>query len=433
MIVSLLLIFAILCGLLLLQGLVRRGAIYEYPFLAGATFAGFALPQFVGLAQNPFLPSGALEATLIMATLCAAMCWIGAAMARPPMLSRGWIFDEKRLLIVSAALTLAGAYFYYTISQLPEEMLKNTQWTGLPVAYLFFARMLTYGFAIAVLLVVRNGSRVALLLALFGASFYFDSIVIGGRRQDLVEFSTIIMMALWFKRKWCLPRSVMLSGLLLGTLFINSVGDYRAATMGDAGPEWNKVLDIDFVGNLERLTNQGGAELTNAVYNIAAASRTMNFDFGAYHWNSMIFSYVPAQLVGHDLKESLYLALADPAFDEYLYTPPLGSTSTGLSDTFQSFWYFGSLEFFVIAFVMQRLWWAARDGRVMAQLLYMLLLVQALEAITHGTHQFVAPWIHAAIFLLPAMLWARKSTSARPPLAIQDTWRSDRLARQLRG
>lgn len=414
----LLLTFAALCGLLLLQGLIgRRGAIYEYPFLSGATFAGFVLPQLIGLAHDRFLPPGALESTLIMAILCISMCWLGARMADRSASGSAWHFDEKRLLIASAILSLCGAYFYYKISQLPAEMVTNVRWTGLPVAYLFFARMMTYGFALAVLLVARNGSRVALLLALFGASFYFESIVIGGRRQDLVEFGTIMLMAFWFQRNWCLPRSVMLAALVVGALFINSVGEYRAATLGDTGPRWDDVSKIDFIGNLEQLSERGGAELTNAVYNIGAVSRTMNFDLGAFHWNAIVFSYVPAQLVGRDLKESLYLPLADPAHDEYLYSPPLGSTSTGLSDSFHSFWYFGCLEFFIVAFIMQRLWWVARGGNLLAQLLYMLLPVQALQVITHDTHHFVAPWIHFAIFVLPLILWARRSRSVPPPAA----------------
>jgi hypothetical protein len=157
----------------------------------------------------------------------------------------------------------------------------------------------------------------------------------------------------------------------------------------------------------------------------------MNFDLGAYHWNAIVFSYVPAQLVGRDLKESLYLPLADPALDEYLYSPPLGSTSTGFSDSFHSFWYFGCLEFFIVAFIMQRLWWVARGGNLMAQLLYMLFPVQALQVITHDTHHFVAPWIHIAIFLLPLMLWARRPRSVSPP-AVSDKFRGERLAVQLR-
>jgi hypothetical protein len=412
---------------LVLQGLLHRGSIYQYPFLAGAVFLGFVLPQLVGLARNPFLPTGALEATLVMAVLCASMCWLGAAMAGRRTSGGFWTFYDGRLLLASAAMSLGGAYFYYEITQLPEEMF-TSQWTGLPVAYLFFARMLTYGFAIAVLLAAKNGSRLALLVASFGALFYLHGIVIGGRRQDTVEFLTIILMALWFQRKWCVPRSAMIAGLVFGALFINSVGDYRAVASGEGGPQWDAMLDIDFIGNLDRLTEQGGPELTNAVYNIGAVNRTMSFDFGAYHWNALVFSYVPAQLVGRDLKQSLYLPLSDVAFNQYYYTPLLGSTPTGLSDAFQSFWYFGCLKFFLIAFVMQKLWCAARDGSEMAQLLYMLLPPQAMQAITHDTHHFVGPWVHIALFLLPAMLLTRRRPRGRSDPLVRGEHRAYRPA-----
>jgi hypothetical protein len=284
--------------------------------------------------------------------------------------------------------------------------LENTQWTGLPVAYLFFARILTYGFALAVLLYARNGSRLALAVAAYGALFYLDRIVIAGRRQDLVEFLTIVLLAFWFQRGWCLPRWAMIIGMLAGGLFINSIGDYRSLSMEQRGPQWDKIANIDFVGNLARITEHGGAEVRNAVYNIAAVSRSMELDFGLSHWNLVVFAYVPAQLVGSEIKQSLLIPLPQP-LQESFYQPALGSTWTGLSDAFQSLWYLGCLKFFLIAYLMQKLWRAAR-GNLTAQLAYMLMPVYALEAITHSTQRFIDPWIHFAIFLLPALLLSRR-------------------------
>lgn len=405
--------FVILCALLLLQGMFQRGRIYQYPFLAGAVFAGFALPQLVGLLSDPFLPEGAFEATLIMANLVAAMCWLGSAAVQKPMRAFDWNYDDRRLVYVAAGMSLLGGYFYYALSRLPVEMTGVSQWTGLPVAYLFFARILTYGFALGVLIYARTGSRAALLVACYGGIFALDRIVNAGRRQDLIEFLTIIMLAFWFQRNRCVPRPVMLAGLVLGALFINSIGDYRAAAENADGPTWDRVSEIDFVGNFSRLSEDGGAELRNAVYNIAAVRRSMKFDLGLSHWNALVFSYVPAQLVGTALKQSLYLPVPQPAFEEYLYTPPMGSTWTGLSDSFQSFWYFGCLKFFLIAFVMQKLWLAAQGGNLTAQLLYMLMPVYALEAITHTTQYFISPWVHVAIFLLPALMLARRRGDRR--------------------
>jgi hypothetical protein len=150
----------------------------------------------------------------------------------------------------------------------------------------------------------------------------------------------------------------------------------------------------------------------NAVYDIAAVSRSQEFDFGLYHWNLTVFAYVPAQLVGSGIKESLTLDLPQPA-QESFYRPAIGSTWTGLSDAFGSFWYFGCLKFFLIAYWMQKFWLAARAGNLTAQLIYMLIPAYALEAVTHSTQRFLDPWIHFAVFLLPALLLARRRVNKR--------------------
>jgi hypothetical protein len=62
---------------------------------------------------------------------------------------------------------------------------------------------------------------------------------------------------------------------------------------------------------------------------------------------------------------------------------------------------------------MQKLWLAARCGGMTAQLLYMLLVVHAMEAITHTTQNFVNPWVHIALFLMPALLLARRSIKSQ--------------------
>ena len=105
------------------------------------------------------------------------MCGIGWSAARRPFEGPYWTFDERRLLGVSAFLSLFGAFFFYKISQLPDEMRLATQMTGLPVAYLFFAALLTYGFAIAVFCFAKQRSRAALAIAAFDSLFYLNAIV----------------------------------------------------------------------------------------------------------------------------------------------------------------------------------------------------------------------------------------------------------------
>jgi len=45
--------------------------------------------------------------------------------------------------------------------------------------------------------------------------------------------------------------------------------------------------------------------------------------------------------------------------------------------------------------------------------MYMLIPAYALEAITHTTQRFIDPWPHLAVFLLPALLLARRRAKNR--------------------
>src|SRR5271155_3192577 len=156
---TLLLIFAVVCAGLLVWGMREKGRIYEFPFLAGATWTGFVLLQLIGLRHNEDLPENALNRTIIMAILCAAMCWLGYQWSCRPLRRFNWPLDDDKLLWGSAVLTLAGAWFFYKISRLSEDLTEISQWTGLPVAYLFFASVLSYGFALAALVWARQKSR----------------------------------------------------------------------------------------------------------------------------------------------------------------------------------------------------------------------------------------------------------------------------------
>jgi hypothetical protein len=236
----LLIIFAVVCAGLLAWGMREKGRIYEFPFLAGATFTAFVLPQLIGLRNDTALPDYALEKTTFMSILCAGMCYLGYIARPKPMQALDWKFDHNKLMGASAALTLMGAYFFYGLSRLPEDLKESSTWSGLPVAYLFFAQILAYGFALAVLTYAATGSRLALWIALFGSLFYLDRIFLAGRRGVTLEFAFILVLSFWFGRKLSLPRPVILAAVILGTLALYSTGDYRAVAMDDDASKWNR-------------------------------------------------------------------------------------------------------------------------------------------------------------------------------------------------
>jgi hypothetical protein len=408
----LLIAFAVVCAGLLAWGMREKGRIYEFPFLAGATFAAFVLPQLIGLRNDIVLPEYALEKTTFMSILCAGMCYLGYIARPKPLQMLDWKFDHNKLMGASAALTLIGAYFFFGLSRLPEDLREAAQWTGLPVAYLFFAQILGYGFALAVLTYATTRSRWALWIALFGSLFYVDRIFLTGRRGVTLEFAFIVLLCFWFGRKFSLPRPLMLAAVIFGTLLLHSTGDYRAVAMDDEAFRWKQLKEISFLENLKQQMTEGGVELENAVFQIAATDETKNLDFGLFHWNTLVSNYVPAQLLGENFKQSLMAPMQeDDSYVLFGHVPSLGSTMTGMVDAFGSFWYFGCLKFFLIGLVLRKVYAAAAQGHLIARVCYMLIITDALHTITHHTQWFVSPWVHMALFLGPALFFARARVS----------------------
>jgi hypothetical protein len=405
----LILLLLSLCIWLMLVGVSRPGKIYEYPFLAGATFLGFVLPQLPALANDPFLPPDAFARTALFTILCATMCGVGWAAGKRPFRAMRWDLDERCLLWVAAILSLAGAFFYFKISHLPAELLPTNQiWTGSPVMYLFFARLLTYGLAIAALCFARCPSKFALCIILFDTFFYMDRILIAGRRSEAADFILIIALAAWFHRGIAVPRTLALIGVVAGTLALVSTGDYRSISHDREDQDWSEVAHIDAIENFQALLERGGPEMRNAILRIHAVNRSLNFDYGLFHWNTLVFNFVPAQIVGSEIKTSLIIPF-DGQHD-LEYDPPTGSTETGMADAFASFWYFGALKFFLLAYLLGRIYCAATGGHTIFRLLYVLSLTPSMLAITHHTQSVLSTWVHMALLFLPLLALARVKT-----------------------
>ena len=313
-------------------------------------------------------------------------------------------------------MSLLGAFFFYQVSLLAVDVIETTggRWTGVITIYVLLAQLLTVGFAMALLLHLAKPTWPSLIVVLFGLAFYLDRILIHGRRAQTVELCLMVLMALWFQRRWLPPRGLMIGAFLLGTLFVNSIGEYRSTMLGEDRYSWSgagvaEILEIDFVGNLHRIVEgeQPDYELYNAMLSIEATDRQQDLDYGLSLWNGFVQRYIPGQLIGPELKRSMYIERGDSARQLFGPVPHNGSTVTGLTDAFQSFWFFGAIKFFLIGFIMSRWWRAAKAGNRVAQMVLMLCVSASLHAITHTTHHFFLVFVEIVTFMLPALLYAR--------------------------
>jgi hypothetical protein len=195
------------------------------------------------------------------------------------------------------------------------------------------------------------------------------------------------------------------------------MSQYRSAMRtGDI----SRLRQFDFVENFERFLNRSSIlELRNAAIVIEATQVSGDLGYGRAYWDQMVFRFVPAQLVGRDLKNSLMFRPAHRGMElgvpQMRYKRPVGTTITGMGDSFHEFWYFGALFFAVLAIIFKSLWHASlRQEAIFAQLLYIQTSTAAMRAVTHQTVDYLPGLTYNLVFLGLVVFFAR----ARAPAAV---------------
>lgn len=405
----LLLLFIAECLFLIIWGNIKPERVYEYPYLAGLVLIAIILVQLIGFINSQKIDSLILIKLQFMIILCTAALYFGYKKGQKKASLFNWEFQNKRLLISSVILSSIGGVFLFLYSRLPLEYISGYI-SGIAVIYNFFGMTLLYGFSIALLLYLRTKSKLALLIVLVDSFFYLDRIFIAGRRAETFEFIFAIFLAMWFVKKILIPRKYILLFFLIGILLLYSTADYRKITLESNKFYWEDILKVPFFENIKYIISNGGYEVEAAAYEIAATDNKKSFDFGLSQWDRIIYTYFPSYLYGYNFKESLMFNInKDISFKEFGFARMKSTTKTGFTDAFQSFWYFGFINFFLIAFIMGKLYYSARKGKIIYQIFYILILSKSLMVITHSTSWFFMPWVHIGVFLFPFLMYSKIS------------------------
>jgi hypothetical protein len=399
-----------ICLGLLGWGLIRLDRIYQYPFFMGAIFTSFILPQAISLVNNPGAVSQqALERVLFMCCLCAAMCWLGYQLPLNPSLIRTLDLPVNSTKIVHSGIVFVviGYISNFLISQLPEAVRENSTWTGIVTIYAFFGGLIYPGFTILLLSMLQRPNLSKIVMATCAAALPLQIVILYGRRETTATFILTIGLSLYYFRRYLPPRWLVVSLICSTLLIIPLTSSYRSiAKTGD----WHQLLELRPVENFQNFVAEGDIlELRNAALLMDATARTGQYAYGTDYWNTLVFRFVPAQLVGRDLKDALQIKLQDYDLETlYGYNIPRGSTPTGIADSFTQFDYFGCFFFFISAYFFKNLWIAAiLRNSLPGQIFYISLFAPAMISVTHGTVRFFPDLVFRIVFIGTALYYAR--------------------------
>ena len=299
------LLIAICLGLLV-WGMVKPERIYQYPFLMGAIFASFILPQAFALINNPGVVSElALERVLLVSCLCTAMCWIGYKYKiNSGLLKKLYIpLDRHKLFRAGIILTIIGYFFRFLLLGTNVEVAENSNWTGPATIFAFFSQVIEIAFAILILAALKKPKPVNIAAAIIAGYPIFEKAFFAGRRQPTFTFLVIIGISFLYARRLLPPKIIIIPLIILSALIIPLLGQLREEF-------WLTI----FSGNLQNLDLQSGfnqvlegeiLELRNAAVLMEAAIRNNQYGYGTGFWDRIIFQYVPGQIVGFEFKNAL--------------------------------------------------------------------------------------------------------------------------------
>ena len=401
-----------------------KGTFYQFPFWVGMIALGWFFPQAIGGYFNVSeFPEGAYADGMLFATLCTGALWLGfdLVLKRHP-LKPSWIdvpFDFRKLYYAGAVLCVFGFFFQWKLWSLPEEVLAQTQWSGTTVKYLFLGNVFKIGF-ISLWLAYLNHSRLFipkyLVFIIPCLLLFFDAAVLRGRRAGMMELLSYLAISLWFVRRIAAPRWFIVAGLAIGLILINGIGTYRAIMKNKDIPLSKRLslaANADYVATSKRKVDDSGAEFKNYIFYRQVHADMGFYDFGAVHWDKFVFNYIPAQIVGKDLKKRLILKsdevqISVVAREQYGHAYKIGTTHTGYKDAFGSFGWFGFAKFFLIGGLMGALYRHAMAGAFLGQLLYVYFLTKGMQSVSHGTNDIlVRVWVYFLAMGYPVLSWAR--------------------------
>ncbi len=407
-----------ICAAMLMWGMVRLERVYQYPFFMAAIFLSFIVPQAISLvnaAAGMSLPPAMLEKVLLYSCMCTAMCWIGYQQYQPKQkwLSRlDIVLDDKKLFQAGLLLLLIGYICNFALANIDIERTSVGTWTGPATILAFFGNVIYIALPIFLLGALKRPKFLNISMTVIAAIPILQLIILQGRRQPTMTFLLTIGMAFFLVKNYIPPRLTFIVFVAAAIFVIPVIGALRGEfwTLLFSG-DWQAALDAS-QANLDKVSKGEILELRNAALMIDGADITNRYGYGTGFWDAIIFQYVPGQIVGMSLKRSLQFGTSVNLRALYGYRIPMGTTTTGIGDSYAEFSYFGCLAFAWMGGLFKTLWFSMVYRRSMfSGLLYIGLISPAMVGITHGIGRFLQELIFQTGVMYLVSYYARSRSS----------------------
>lgn len=414
-----------------LRGLLKPAGYLLAPTLMALVFASWLAPQLLRISNIPVIPRDAIFDLAFMSCLCVVMAQAGwyfgirrrmeKARIEPPKPRHR--FTTKTLLPATIAITLVALVANIILNQMRADYEDIRQWYGPIVIVNVFAQLRIVSLSMSLILFLRERTPATITLAVINLLIALPFVLIYLRRGDMIDIAVIVGGALFFGKGLRIPIPAVLSGIAAVAIVTYAIEPLRVAQAkyqqqhGERVSLVSPVLwtDLDLTTTISRNADTA-YDLRNASFVVLRAQDTGRYATVGGLWNAAIQLYVPGQIIGRENKEAMMVNLdlmdLSSLAGDYGYFSNIGTTVTGPASAYRDFWFFGSICFFFITYLMAFLYWKALHRGIFWQAAYLSLLSLTLISITHEwTKIFVnVPIYGGVIFMLYKLTiwWQRR-------------------------
>ena len=193
-------LFIAACAGLLLWGMGRPERVYQYPFLIGAIFSAFLIPQAISLVNNPGIVSeGAINRTLFVGALCMFMAWAGYAAKPLRSISEGPIrvLNKRKLNFAALAISAISLAAFYEILRMPQQEIGPS---GPFTILVFFSSFCIVTIPVFLAQLLERVTWKTVFLNLVSGGPLYLPMFTSGRRGAAAAFFLIIGLMLYFRK-----------------------------------------------------------------------------------------------------------------------------------------------------------------------------------------------------------------------------------------
>lgn len=424
-------ILILICSTVFIRAFFDYERLLQFPFLLSCDLLIFMGPQLYYMLRKKSLYEAygsysffTFIAVCLFFYICAL---VGYSSKTERATFPNWKFNPNILIFGLFILSGIAIYGRAQLAALPVELTNVGQWTGLPVRYRFFISVGQLCIPLGIILFFKYGKKMVLFPLVLEMLSLLYTVVSRGRRSPVVFAGLMVLTGLWFAKRLKIPTSMIIAGGLVFMMFVANVGVYRKLVLeGDGNVDWGEVVSEVF--SVERSIGQFSGETSshdssavddhgayvdamNGLVCTQAAFSTFSYNYGTSLWNDLVHSWVPGQLVGHDLKKSLQFELGRRdkfAHELYEYKWYVGSCIPGYAEVFTAFGIFGAFLMYYMGRMARVIWEQSMSGNLIAQTFHFALAPVYIRFGGGGLWPLITSLFFWVIFLLPIYMLAKK-------------------------